>query len=451
MTRLYKTTTLWAMAVFALANYANAQNGINSPYSRYGFGMMADRSMGFNKSMGGVAQGFRNGQQINAANPASYSAVDSLTALFDLGLSVYNGNYKMGNLQQNAKNSSFDYIAFQCRLHKGLGITIGLLPYTNIDYNFTSNAETIDGTSDNNITSSYAFNGSGGLHQAFVGIGWNVLTPISIGANIGYLYGDYTHTSTLSYNTTNAYSLVRGYSANIGTWKADFGIQGEFTLNKKDKITIGATYGLGHDIKNRAYRHTQTINSSSTVQSSTSDTLKNAFQLPHSLAFGVAYSHGTKWRVGADIELEKWSKSKFPSNIESSIYTAQKGQLNDRLRLSLGGEYTPNDLSRNYLSRITYKVGGYYQQSYAKTSANSSLSIDKPTEFGLTTGMSLPIQNRNIWYNSPRINITFGWIHTNIPYISNTSFEKSKLTENYLRLSIGITFSERWFYKWKVE
>ena len=75
-----------------------AQNGVNSPYSRYGFGMMADRAMGFNKAMGGVAQGFRDGQQINVSNPASYSAVDSLTALFDLGLSVFNGNYKMGNM-----------------------------------------------------------------------------------------------------------------------------------------------------------------------------------------------------------------------------------------------------------------------------------------------------------------------------------------------------------------
>ena len=30
---------------------ATAQNGVNSPYSRYGFGMQADRSMGFNKGM----------------------------------------------------------------------------------------------------------------------------------------------------------------------------------------------------------------------------------------------------------------------------------------------------------------------------------------------------------------------------------------------------------------
>lgn len=447
MSQIHKTTVLLALAASSVG-LSYAQTGINSPYSRYGFGMMADRSMGFNKAMGGVAQGFRNGQQVNTANPASYSAVDSLTALFDLGLSIYNGNYKMGDLQQNAKNASFDYIAFQCRLRRGLGLTIGLLPYTNIDYSFTSNSSQVDGSTEE-LTSAYSYSGSGGLHEVFIGAGWNVVKPLSVGVNFGYLYGDYTHTSTMSYSNTSAYSLVRGYNANIGTWKADFGLQAELPFGAKDKITVGATYGLGHDIKNRAYRHTQTINSSSAVQSSSSDTLRNAFQLPHSLAVGLAYSHGTKWRVGADFELEKWSKSKFPANNEASVYTSQTGQLNDRIRLSLGGEYTPNDMSRNYLNRVTYKVGGYYQQSYAKTS--TTVAIDKPTEFGLSAGMSLPIQNRNIWYNSPRINIAFQWVHSNIPYLSNTLLQQSKLTENYLRLSIGLTFSERWFYKWKVE
>ena len=69
---------------------AHAQNGINTPYSRYGFGIQSERAMGFNKGMGGVAQGFRNGREINIANPASYSEVDSLTALFDIGISLHN-------------------------------------------------------------------------------------------------------------------------------------------------------------------------------------------------------------------------------------------------------------------------------------------------------------------------------------------------------------------------
>ena len=50
--------------VFMQSETAFAQNGINTPYSRYGFGIQADRANGFNKGMAGVAQGFRDRQTI---------------------------------------------------------------------------------------------------------------------------------------------------------------------------------------------------------------------------------------------------------------------------------------------------------------------------------------------------------------------------------------------------
>lgn len=435
------------LSIFSLT--IMAQTGVNSPYSRYGFGLMSDRAMGFNKAMGGVAQGFRNGQEINPANPASYSAVDSLTALFDLGMSVYNGNYDMGNLKQNARNASFDYFAFQFRARKHLGLAVGILPYTNIDYSFTSSSEQLDGNE--NISSAYGFTGSGGLHKVFLGLGWQPIKYLSVGVNGGYLYGDYTHTSTMSFTESSAYSLVRGYNADISTYMLDFGLQAIIPFDNKNNLTIGATYGLGHEVKNKAYRYTETLNSSSSIQGITRDTIQNAFELPHTIAFGAAFTHATKWRIGADFELEKWSQSKFPANnVNSNVYYSAKGQLYDRMKIALGAELTPNALSRNYWNHVTYKLGGYYQQSYAKTDISGTIS-DKPTEFGISAGASFPIQNRHIWYNSPRIHVTFSWVHTDIPYLSSSTNIQNSLKENYLKLSLGITFSERWFYKWKVE
>lgn len=56
-----------------------AQNNTNSPYTRYGYGHLADQGSSNSKAMGGVAYGLRDGTQVNFANPASYTAVDSLT------------------------------------------------------------------------------------------------------------------------------------------------------------------------------------------------------------------------------------------------------------------------------------------------------------------------------------------------------------------------------------
>lgn len=448
---------LLIFGLILVSSESMAQNGINSPYSRYGFGILSDRSMGFNKGMAGVSQGFRDGQIVNVANPASYSAVDSITALFDFGFSVYNGNYKMGELQQNAKNSSFDYLAFHFRAAHHLGLAIGVLPYSNIKYSFESSSTKVDGSE--STTTNTTYDGDGGLHQAFFGLGWQPLKTLSIGANVGYLFGDYSHITTASFSDADVYSNIRGYTASISTYTLDLGLQYNYRINKRNNITFGFTYGLGHDIDNRAQRYTRKVNSSLQSTSADTITLSNAFQLPVSFAGGVTYSYKNIWKVGADFELQKWSDCRFPTTLETNDndrFKSVSGLLNDRMKISLGGMYTPNEYSRNYLNRIQYKAGAYYSRSYANADFTGLIS-DKPYEFGISAGVSLPIDNKNAWRLRSKVNITAQWIHTNIPYADASVYKQSgiiskqTLQENYLKLCIGLTFSETWFQKWLVQ
>lgn len=444
-------TLITAIVLIASVMTAHSQNGINSPYSRYGFGILSDGAMGFNKGMSGVSQGFRDGQIINSANPASYSAVDSLTALFDFGLSVYNGNYKMGNLQHNAKNSSFDYAAFHFRAAKGLGIALGILPYSNINYDFTSNNRIMEGVEEN-ISSSYSFNGNGGLHKVFLGAGWQITEPLSIGFNLSYLYGSYNHNMSMSFNESSINSINRKYNADINSYLLDLGIQYTINTNQTDKLVLGATFSPGHNINDNAYRTTQSVNSLSGIISQTSDTISNAFELPHTFLIGATYYKENRLSIGADFEFQNWSKVKFPiQNTESNNnYVSQNGLLYDRYKISLGASYTPNPNGNRYSQLLTYKVGGYYSTSYANADITGKIK-DKPFEFGLSAGITIPIINSNIWYNSPKLNISVQWVHSNIPYMNSNSFKIDKLKENYLKLCLGLTFSERWFYKSKLQ
>ena len=75
--------------------------------------------------MGGIAYGLRDKYQTNFANPASYTAVDSLTFIFDGAVSLQNTNLSNGTLKRNAKNSSFDYITMQFRASKWAAISFG--------------------------------------------------------------------------------------------------------------------------------------------------------------------------------------------------------------------------------------------------------------------------------------------------------------------------------------
>ena len=54
---------------------------------------MSEQSSGIAKAMGGIGAGFRQANTINLKNPASYSTVDTLTFIADLGLALQNGNF----------------------------------------------------------------------------------------------------------------------------------------------------------------------------------------------------------------------------------------------------------------------------------------------------------------------------------------------------------------------
>ena len=77
----------------AICAGASAQSGTNSPYSQFGLGLLSEQTSGFSRGMNGLGLGFHEGNQVNYLNPASYARIDSLTFIFDAGLSLHLTNF----------------------------------------------------------------------------------------------------------------------------------------------------------------------------------------------------------------------------------------------------------------------------------------------------------------------------------------------------------------------
>ena len=413
-----------------VATAAMAQSGTNSPYTRYGFGQLSDQSFGNSKAMGGIAYGLRDGLHINAANPASYSAVDSLTFLFDAGMSLQNTNFKENGVKTNAKNSTVDYIAMQFRLWKRMGMTLGFLPYSIVGYNM-SQTETVPNSEDqygNTTTRLMSYKGEGGLQQVFVGLGYKVFDNLSIGANFSYLYGEISHTSSLTFSNTNASSSVLANKLEISDYKIDLGLQYTHKFGKKHTLNLGAVYSLGHDLNSSGYNIRETYLSGSNYPATQSiDTIKNAFSLPHTLGFGATYVYNKRLTVGLDYTLQKWGETKFFN---------EEGKFQNRSKIALGAEYLPNPIGRNYLKRIRYRAGAYYSDPYTKIDGKEGAR-----EYGVSFGFGLPLE---VFQGRSLLNISG-------QYVKVSPKVKGMLEENYLRVNIGLTFNDRWFMKWKVE
>ena len=101
-----------------------AQNNMNSPYSRFGLGVLSEQQVGADRAMGGIGIGTRGHNNINLLNPASYSTVDTLSFLFDFGFSLQNGNFSENGKKVNAKNAGPDYVAMQFRVQPKIGMTL---------------------------------------------------------------------------------------------------------------------------------------------------------------------------------------------------------------------------------------------------------------------------------------------------------------------------------------
>lgn len=425
-----KKTLLTSIAICVLAvTKASAQSGTNSPYSQFGLGVLADQSQSMSRGMDGLAIGLRNSGQVNSVNPASYSSVDSLTMLFDAGVAGQVTNFKEGGRKLNANNANFEYVVGSFRMKKNLGFGFGILPYTNIGYDYYSTNNINEGDASTTVTTTY--DGSGGVHQAFVGAGWKVFKGFSIGANVSYLWGSYTKSIYPTYSGVSATSISKYYTADIRSYKVDLGAQWEQQVGKDNSFVVGATFSIGHK-----------LNSDATVQTggTYTDTLivGNAFSIPTSFGVGLAWYHANKITVGVDYTWQKWSSEDFPQydpNDSQQHYKLKSGLLSDRHKITVGGEWVPNIMSRKIYNRIRYRVGASYATPYVKVNG-----YDGPKEMSVSAGFGIPIANS--WNNKSMLSISGQFVHT-----SATSL----IRENTFRINIGLTFNERWFMKWKVE
>ena len=419
--------TLCALLLTMVTGMAIAQNNTNSPYTRYGYGDLSDQSFGNSKAMGGIAFGLRDGAQINPLNPASYTAIDSLTFIFEGGVSLQNMNISGGGVKLNAKNSSFDYLAMQFRLHPKIAMSIGLLPFSNVGYSVSESNE----ATETSPYSTKSLTGEGGLHQLYVGAGVKVLKNLSVGVNASYFWGDITRSLTQLYpNNASAYSNIRQNAVSVSDYKLDFGLQYTQEFNKKHSATIGAVYSPKHKLNND---YTVTTQASSTVSQDWDATL----EVPNTFGVGFTYNYDKRLTVGLDYSLQQWSKTKFGVNTSDDAVREDFDETYtycDRHKISVGAEYIPNLIGRSYLSHIKYRLGAYYTTPYYKIGGK-----DAAREYGVTAGFGLPVpRSRSILSISGQ-------------FVRVSGQESTFVNENIFRVSIGLTFNERWFFKRRVE
>ena len=427
------TTILTLLAtLFLIPIAASAQsNNTESPYSRFGLGRLDKQTSHALRGMGGLTSAIRDHMIINPANPASYTAVDSMTFLFDFGLSM-----GMNMLTESGKRDArmvgnFDYATALIPLGKHFAASAGLVPYSTVGYRYGTRVP-VPGVKDH--YSAYAYKGQGNLQEVYLGFAWKPLPYWSLGVNASYLFGNLQHERRITYDIKESQNPTFLDHLRIRSVGVRIGSQGIIPISADGhQITIGFTYEPKLPMWSRQLRlQTETITGQG-AQILHADTVssKSLFARPHVASAGIAYQIENKLIAGADVKYSRWSEAL--SDTEKSGY-----QGVDQWQVALGMSWVPNDRSSQYGQRIAYRAGLQGENAYLRI-PNSLGGYNSYYQIGANLGLGLPLVDKR-----SHVDVTLGY-----SYLRPSS--RTGLAEHYLTLGVALRFNEAWFKPIKLD
>jgi hypothetical protein len=430
------------LLLFAISAIIVCSSGAqtNSPYSRYGYGILKDQAVGPSKGMGGIGYGLRNSQSANPLNPASYSRVDSLTFLFDIGISMNNGKLSDGTNSQSRYGGGLDYITILVPLKKGLGLSFGIIPFSAVGYRFGTTETT------NSISYTKAFSGSGGLNQIYGGLGYSTpLKGLSVGANVSFLFGTVDHSRSLpavGSSANNSYTSSDYTELSVKAAKFDIGIQYELVLSKKDVLTLGLVYSPKINAKaNYQNLHYEFEPSGTPAVRDTVTHNGIGIGIPESYGAGFTWKRSDKLTIGADVTCQRWTGVGFSSLMGDELSDARR--FNDRWRYNVGAEYMIDPYDRSFFKKIKFRGGLNYSNSYMNVTDAASGRVEGYKEYGATLGFGFPIRDN--------LGGRISYINLNFEYKKVKPKVKTMIDEQYFGMSLSVNINEFWFFRKKIE
>jgi hypothetical protein len=354
----------------------SAQSISYSPYSVYGVGVLKERTSAYNRALSETGIGVRDELNFNALNPASYTSIQYVNQIFETGIFVERNKIATSELSQKTTAGNLNALNLWFRFSKRWSSTIGLAPFSTIDYRISASRNFGD-----NQDTPIEYSGTGGLTQFYVGHGFQVTKNLSLGFNAFYIFGNVDKEETVLAGISSGLSLEnRTFVRKAGI---DFGAQYTFSLKNEKSITIGSTFSsklkLNTSSRVRVY---DTDGQDSLYMKETST---DNYILPAQAGVGISY-RTKRHMVATDLKTKRWEGARLEDNID----------LQNTTRFSAAYEYRGSPKGLTYLSNIRLRSGFYIQNNYFKLNGVSF------NEWGFSCGAGLPVAG-----NRASINISY--------------------------------------------
>ncbi|MGJ5640948.1 hypothetical protein [Formosa sp. S-31] len=381
----------------------------SSPYSLYGLGLLNNTNTGKTTSMGNTGIATGSSTFINNMNPASLADIPLHAFFFDIGIKSEFGVQIEGAQQDTKLNANFSNMAFAFPINSKSGLSLTLIPYTNVGYSISNIETDIEGSTNTFLSD---IEGSGGLNDLKLNYGYKLLKNLSLGVTGSVLFGQIKETET-NYIGSN---ILTVYDANSYSGLR-FGAGIQYSPFKH--TTFGSIINFGTALKGSRDTTVSQLYDSDIY---TNNTLDN-FKLPMELGFGFQTQIKEQFTVAFDYRKNYWSN------------TEQKDQLGtfvDQNSFGLGLAFAPKQNTTKFWNALEYRAGLNYD------SGNLEINHKKISNYTVDFGLGIPLRYDGL----SMLNLTYSYGNKGLVY-------ESLIQEHYHLLTLNISMAGRWFEKRK--
>ncbi|RXK49762.1 hypothetical protein ESB04_06200 [Aquirufa rosea] len=404
---------------------SSAQTILNSPLSYIGMGELDEGGSPTSAMMGGLGVSNSNGIYTNMLNPALLAR--NRYTVFEVGVKTELKDLQDTRQRQQVFGGNYHSLNLTLPISSRWTASIGFRPHSSVEYSTRSfrrlNLLGVDSLI-------YSYDGKGGVTKLTFNNGFRIGKEIYVGLGIDYLFGTVNrNVSTQNLSDGQYYKIQLENRIDYSDFLFRGGLAYRKSLKNDMYLNFGASFDLSSSLNSKQLKRFAIMDLSG-INMINADTLEKSTKyiqnLPVSQHFGISLEKLANWMVGIDYARTDWTQ--VDNNLGRST------QLPVSSRWSIGGEYTPDFESvSNYFKRATYRAGFSYSTTPYDYLGNGKYAVDKYVSLGL----ALPL--RNLSY----LNIAYQIGKRGV-------LADNGLEEQYQRITIGLTFSDLWFQKVKL-
>jgi len=416
--RLLGISMFVSLITFAGMNYANGQTRISSPFSRFGVGELMFNNNFRNLGMGGLGVGYRSNISVNSVNPASYTAVDSTSFIFEATGFSHFYHAQTATQSQVGNFTSLSALSFSFPITHWWATAAGVKPFSAMGYKVRNHI--VDPTFGH---IDFLYEGSGGINQVFWGNAFRPLPGFSVGVNASYMFGNLTRSASVSSDSIGFFLTNQVKAHKISGWHFGLGAQYEHIFSENRYITLGIIYGLETAISSEQSetirRRLPGVTPFDTTLFRVAD--QGNFILPMYWGVGITGRINEQWKAGFEFQWQNW---------ENYSLNNQNDNLVNTYRYAVGVRFRPTPRTfGGFFTRLEYSAGFRFAQNYL------NINNQPQNEFGISFGAYMPIRRTK---NGINLGVEFG---------QRGSTENNLIQENLFRINLGVNIHERWFIR----